>query len=95
MKELLRAKEKLLGSETSSVEFARSHFYLGTICIEASKVTMALKTLQNGMDILNGIFNSEDTTEVCANADIAAMEGSLGYAKLLIADVNAAKGIAY
>jgi hypothetical protein len=74
---------------------ARSHFYLGTISIEASKITMALQTLQKGMDILNGIFKSEDQTEVCANADIAAMEGSLGYAKLLIGEVNAAKGIAY
>ena len=88
-------KEKLVGDKTSSVELARSHFYLGTISIEASKITMALQTLQKGMDILNGIFKSEDQTEVCANADIAAMEGSLGYAKLLIGEVNAAKGIKY
>ena len=57
LKALLKAKQKLVGGgessvesdssdssdscSDSSVELARSHFYLGTICIEASKITMA------------------------------------------------------
>lgn len=88
----MKAKKKLVGDETNSVEVARSHFYLGTISMEASKVTMALETLKNGMDILNAVFKSEDNNETAANADVAAMLGSLGAAKLMIGEVNAAKG---
>ena len=84
-------KKKLLKDEMTSVELARSHFYLGTISIEASKISAALETLKHGMDILNTIFNSEGNNESAVNADVAAMLGSLGYAKLMIGEVNSAK----
>ena len=84
-------KKKLLKDEVTSVELARSHFYLGTISIEASKISAALETLKDGMDILNTIFNSEGNNESAVNADVAAMLGSLGYAKLMIGEVNSAK----
>ena len=44
------------------------------------------------MDILNAVFKSEENNEIAVNADIAAMLGSLGYAKLMIGEVKAAKG---
>ena len=91
LKELTKVKKKLLKDKITSVELARSYFYLGTISIEASKISVALETLKDGMDILNNIFNSEGNSESAVNADVAAMLGSLGYAKLMIGEVNAAK----
>ena len=91
----MKSKQKLLGTESFSVELARSHFYLGTISIEASKISVALQTLKKGMEILNTIFKSEDNNEAAINADVAAMLSSLGYAKLMIGEVNAAKGIVH
>ena len=92
LKELMKSKMKLLGDKSSSVELARSHFYFGTISIEASKVSVALETLKSGMNILDAVFKTEDSNEASINADVAAMLGSLGYAKLMIGEVNAAKG---
>ena len=43
------------------------------------------------MDILNAVFKSEDNNETAVNADVAAMLGSLGAAKLMIGEVNSAK----
>ena len=89
----MNAKKKMVGDdEIRSVELARSHFYLGTISIEASKVAVALETLKKGMEILDAVFKSEENNEIAVNADIAAMLGSLGYAKLMIGEVKAAKG---
>ena len=91
----MKAKKKLLGEELNCVEHARSHFYLGAISIEASKVTLALDTLNAGMDILSNVFQATEEGEMIVNADIAAMTGTLGYAKLLFAEVKSAKSKAY
>ena len=91
LKELTKVKKKLLKDDIPSIELARSYFYLGTISIEASKISVALETLKDGMDILNTIFNSEENSESAVNADVAAMLGSLGYAKLMIGEVDSAK----
>merc|ERR1711963_243685 len=55
LKELTKVKKKLLKDDIPSIELARSYFYLGTISIEASKISVALETLKDGMDILNTI----------------------------------------
>ena len=91
----MKSKQKLLGDKSSSVELARSHFYFGTISIEASKVSVALETLKSGMHILDDVFKTKENNGATINADVAAMLGSLGYAKLMIGEVNAAKGKLY
>ena len=95
LQELMKSKKKLLGDKSCSVELARSHFYFGTISIEASKVSVALETLKSGMHILDAVFKTEENNGATINADVAAMLGSLGYAKLMIGEVNAAKGKLY
>ena len=44
------------------------------------------------MNILDHVFKTEENNQATINADVAAMMGSLGYAKLMIGEVNTAKG---
>ena len=105
----MKAKKNLLGGETNCVEVARSHYYLGAISLEASKVALGIETLNAGMDILRQIFPLEDEKEMdlkerdlsrtisfeqeaVVNADVAAMTGALGWGKLVLGEVDSAKG---
>ena len=109
----MKVHKRVLGGNTNCTEFARSHYFLGITCLDASKITLAMEKLNTGMEILQNVFSSnvgavenEKTTkrqdsffsenidgqEVVVNADIAAMTGALGYGKLLIGEMDSAKG---
>ena len=62
LEELMNVHKKLLEGKTNSVAFGRSHYYLGVTCLEASKITLAMETLNSGLEILQNVFSSQEGT---------------------------------
>lgn len=109
----MKVHKRMLDGNTNCIQFARSHYYLGKTCLDASKITLAMETLNTGMEILQNVFSSNEGTfenekttkrqdsffsenidgkEVVVNTDLAVMTGALGYGKLLIGEMDSAKG---